>query len=70
MIYILFMGENNWGGSRTGAGRKPTGKNTVNITLTLTKDEAEKLKKRSESEGISVSRFVAKWLCLSIQSTN
>ena len=61
------MGENNWGGSRAGAGRKPTGKNKVNLTLTLSKAEAEKLKERSKSEGISVSRFVAKWLCLNPQ---
>ena len=67
VVYILIMNENNWGGSRKGAGRKATGKNTVNITLTLTKTEAELLKERAKYEGITVSKFVAKWLCLNPQ---
>lgn len=58
------MNANNWGGFRIGAGRKATGRNTVNITLTLTIDEAKELKQRAKMEGISVSRFVSKWLCL------
>ena len=58
------MNTNNWGGFRKGAGRKPTGRNTTNITLTLTLSEANLLKQRAKQEGISVSRFVSKWLCL------
>ena len=58
------MSANKWGGFRIGSGRKATGRNTVNITLTLTVSEADELKQRAKQEGISVSRFVSKWLCL------
>mgnify|MGYP002627011610 CR=1 FL=1 len=52
------------GGFRIGAGRKPTGVNVVNITLTLTKAEAQVLKERAASMNMTVSRFIAKWLNL------
>lgn len=58
------MNIRNWGGKREGSGRKATGRNTVNITLTLTKNEAEVLKERAKREKISVSKFVAKYLLL------
>ena len=60
------MEEKKWGGSRKGAGRKPTGKNTVNITLTLKKEEAERLKKISENENLTISQLVSKVFCLSL----
>ena len=60
------MNDKKWGGFRAGSGRKATGKNTVNVTLTLTKEEAKELRERAEIDGLSVSRFVSKWLCLNI----
>ena len=64
--YILVMNGRNWGGFRLGSGRKATGRNTVNITLTLTNSEAEELKMRAKQDGLSVSRFVSKWLNLNV----
>lgn len=58
------MNERNWGGFRVGSGRKATGRNTVNITLTLSKEEADELKARAKSQDLTVSRFVSKWLFL------
>lgn len=62
------MNERNWGGKREGSGRKATGRNTVNITLTLTKSEAESLKKRADDMKMSVSRFVVKFLRLDLNT--
>lgn len=58
------MNERNWGGFRIGAGRKATGRNKVNITLTLSTHEAQLLKERAKSMNMTVSRFVAKFLHL------
>lgn len=58
------MNDRNWGGKREGSGRKATGLNIVNITLTLTKEEAKKLKDYAAHENLSVSRFIAKALLL------
>ena len=58
------MNDRKWGGDRVGAGRKATGRNTVNITLTLLKQECQILKQRAESEKLSVSRYIAKYLNL------
>lgn len=59
------MKENKWGGTRKGAGRKPTGRKTVNVTLTLKKEEAELLKKIAENEKLTISQLVSKFFCLS-----
>ncbi len=56
--------KGTWGGRREGSGRKPTGKNIVNITLTLTKDEAKLLKEIAKSNELSVSRLIAKYFNL------
>ena len=64
------MNERNWGGFRNGSGRKATGKNVVNITLTLTKNEADVLKERAKYDGLSVSRFVSKYLNLNTLPEN
>ena len=64
------MNGNNWGGARKGAGRKPTGKKAVNITLTLTTPEANELRARAKYEGISVSRFVSRYLHLDFISND
>lgn len=58
------MNERNWGGFRLGSGRKATGRNKVNVTLTLTTGEAEILKARAKELDMTVSRFVAKYLHL------
>ena len=58
------MNQRNWGGKREGSGRKATGLNIVNITLTLTKEEAQILRERAEHEKLTVSRFIAKHLHL------
>ena len=58
------MNDRNWGGFRAGAGRKATGRNKVNITLTLTRNEADTLKNRAAEAGMTASRFVAEFLHL------
>ncbi len=58
------MNDRNWGGRREGAGRKATGRNIVNITLTLTKEEAKTLKAYADYENLTISRFIAKALLL------
>lgn len=64
MGYIKNMNERNWGGKRTGSGRKKTGRNTVSVTISLSNDEAQILKQRASQSGLTVSRFVAKYLYL------
>lgn len=60
------MNDRNWGGFREGSGRKKTGRNTVNVTLTLKKTEAQTLKERAEMDKLTVSQFVIKHLRLSL----
>lgn len=64
------MNDNNWGGFRVGSGRKATGKKIVNLTLTLTKSEAEILQERARAENLSVSKFISKSLCLNVLPEN
>ncbi len=59
------MNTRNWGGRREGAGRKATGKNIVNLTLTLKKGEAAELKKLAENQNITVSQLIVKYFHLS-----
>lgn len=59
-MYIKIVNDRNWGGHREGSGRKKTGKNIVNITLTLKKEEAVQLKKIAANENLSVSQFIRK----------
>ena len=61
------MNNRNWGGKRANAGRKATGRNTVSVTLTLTKDQSEELKQRAASINMTVSKFVVKHLNLDEQ---
>lgn len=56
--YINYMNNPTWGGKREGAGRKPTGRNTTTITITLKKSQAEALRKIAESKGKSVSKMI------------
>ena len=50
-----------WGGKRAGSGRKKTGKNVVNVTLTLTKSEKDELEKMLARYGFkSVSKMIVK----------
>lgn len=63
------MNDRNWGGSRKGAGRKPTGDKTKFITLTLSIEQAETLKRWAASEGMTVSRFIVKVLHLPDKET-
>lgn len=58
------MNDRNWGGRREGAGRRATGRNIVNITLTLTKEEAKTLKEHADFANLTISRFIAKALLL------
>lgn len=60
----MIMNDRNWGGARKGAGRKPTGKKTKFITLTLSIEQAEELKRRADSVDMTVSRFIVKYLHL------
>lgn len=54
------------GGARRGAGRKATGKNVVNSTISLPIESWEMLEKIAEAQGISknklASRAVQEWL--------
>ena len=54
------------GGARRGAGRKATGKNVVNSTISLPIESWEKLEKLAEAQGISknklAARAVQEWL--------
>lgn len=56
--YILSVNENNWGGKREGSGRKATGRNTVGITITLSKEQERLLRKRAAEAKMSVSRLI------------
>ena len=58
------MEKKQWGGKREGAVRKKTGKNIVQFTLTLKKDEAEILKARASEENLTISGFISKYLFL------
>ncbi len=59
------MNTSNWGGSRKGSGRKPTGKKIVNLTLTLKNQaQADLLKKRAADCGLTVSQLVIKFFRL------
>lgn len=62
--YIIVMDEterkSGWGGARKGAGRKPTGKKTKCVFLTLTLEQAEKLYKDAEHADMTVSQYVVK----------
>ena len=54
------------GGARRGAGRKATGKNVVNSTISLPIESWEKLEKLAEAQGISknklAARIITDWL--------
>ena len=54
------------GGARQGAGRKATGKNVANSTISLPIESWEKLEKLAEAQGISknklAARAVQEWL--------
>ena len=54
----------NRGGKRVGAGRKPTGRKTAQITLTLSPEEKQSLLLLAEKKGLSVSRFISQELKL------
>lgn len=54
----------NRGGKRPGAGRKATGRKTVQVTLTLSPEEKRNLLKLAEGSGLSVSRFISQELIL------
>ena len=48
------------GGARRGAGRKATGKNVVNSTISLPIESWEKLEKLAEAQGISKNKLAAR----------
>ncbi len=55
------MNTSNWGGRREGSGRKPTGKNIVNITLTFKNArQAEAIRTLAKNAGLTVSQLVIK----------
>ncbi len=53
------MKESNWGGKREGAGRKPTGKRTKNLTVTLPDYQIEAIKERASEKGLTPSKYIA-----------
>lgn len=55
------MNISNWGGKRKGSGRKPTGKNIVNMTLTFQNArQAEIMRSLAKNAGLTVSQLVIK----------
>lgn len=55
---------NNHGGKRPGAGRPKTGKNTKQICLTLSKDQAKKLEEKAAMYNITISKLIIESLDL------
>lgn len=49
---------NNRGGKRDGAGRPKTGKNTEQFCITLSKDQAKKLKEKAAMYNVSLSKVI------------
>lgn len=55
------MNENNWGGARAGAGRKPAadpGDKRVQMVITIDRDTREKLKAISRARKIRIGRLI------------
>ena len=59
------MNERNWGGKRKGAGRRK-GISVVykTFSVSLPEDEYKVLKDAAERQGMTVSRFIRKYLSL------
>lgn len=51
-----------WGGARTGAGRKRTGRQKVPLTIQITPELNEKIRKDAEKEGVTISEYCTKRL--------
>ena len=64
------MGLGNWGGARKGAGWKKGEIEYTTLSIALPKDEAEILKKIAKEQGMTVSRFVSKYLGLETAAEN
>lgn len=58
------MNSRNWGGNRTGAGRKKGIIVYKKTTITLPEQELQFLKKHADAKKISVSRFIRIYLGL------
>ncbi len=58
--------KGTWGGRREGSGRKPTGRQVVNITLTLPKKEAEVLRLLAEELGETISQMIQRRFMLPV----
>lgn len=58
--------KGTWGGRREGSGRKPTGRQVVNITLTLPKKEAEVLRLLAEESGETISQMIQRRFMLPV----
>lgn len=54
------MNENNWGGSRSGAGRKPADPEDkrVQLVITIDRDTMEKLRAISRARKIRIGRLI------------
>lgn len=63
------MNDNNWGGRRTGAGRKPGGTNPnagrkptgirrVSLCISLQPEELEEIRMIAKSKNVNVSRLI------------
>ena len=58
--------KGTWGGRREGSGRKPTGRQVVNITLTLPKKEAEVLRLLADELGETISQMIQRRFMLPV----
>ena len=54
------MTDNNWGGARSGAGRKPVNPEDkrVQMVITIDRDTREKLKAISKARNIRIGRLI------------
>lgn len=54
------MNENNWGGSRSGSGRKPADPEDkrVQLVITIDRDTMEKLRAISRARKIRIGRLI------------
>lgn len=55
--------KNTWGGARPGAGRKPINKEPmITVSMKLSKEEKERLKRFVKSHNITIRKFIIKAL--------
>ena len=56
--------KNNWGGARSGAGRKPADPEDkrVQMVITIDRETRDKLKARAKEQHVRVGRLIDEWV--------